>query len=50
VLAIRRVHEIGPSDVTREDFPRGLIEALHWHPVRVSDHRAVEGGVALSTE
>ena len=46
VRAIRRVHEIGPSDATREDLPRGPIEALHWHPVRVSDLRSAEGGVA----
>jgi hypothetical protein len=44
------VHEIELTNPLCGFSLLGSIEALHWHPVRVSDHRVIEGGVALSTE
>jgi hypothetical protein len=44
------VHEIEPTNLLDGFSLLGSIEALHWHPVRVSDHPVVEGGVSLSTE
>jgi hypothetical protein len=44
------VHEIELTNPLRGFSTPSSIQALHWHPVRVSDHPVVEGGVALSTE